>query len=208
MPPDALPSNNAKPWQPPWFTLGACAFAVGAWFWPGAFAALVYDHDKILGGQLWRLVTGHWVHFTGSHLFWNLAVLLPAGTWLEQRDPAALRWTLILSPVAISVALLVFDPSLAVYAGISGVASGVLVALVVNGLRTQPTARRWWLSVLVFFAVKIAIETRGGHPINPELANQGIRSVPLAHLIGAAVGASAVLFNRSRNRQKLTANER
>ena len=135
-------------------------------------------------------------------------MLLPTGVWLEQRDPAAVRWTLILSPVAISLALLVFDPSLAVYAGVSGVAAGVLVALVVNGLRTQPAARRWWLAVLVFFALKIAIETRGGHPLNPGLANQGVRSVPLAHIVGAAVGATAVLLTRRRNKQNSTANER
>ena len=194
MSPNANPSDQPKLSLLPWFTLGACALAVGAWFWPGAFDELVYDRSKILGGQLWRIVTGHWVHFSGSHLFWNLTVLLPAGIWLERRDPCALRWTLLLSPLAISLALLAFDPSLAIYAGISGVASGVLVALAVNGLRTQPAARLWWLAVLGSFVLKIAIEASGGHPINPELANQGIHSVPLAHLVGAAVGIGAALL--------------
>jgi rhomboid family GlyGly-CTERM serine protease len=194
MSPYANSSDQPKLGLLPWFTLGACALAVGAWFWRGAFDELVYDRSRILGGQLWRLVTGHWVHFSGSHLFWNLTVLLPAGVWLERRNPCALRWTLLLSPLAISLALLVFDPSMALYAGISGVASGVLVALAVNGLRTQPAARLWWLAVLGLFALKIAIEASGGHPINPELANQGIHSVPLAHLVGAAVGAGAVLL--------------
>jgi rhomboid family GlyGly-CTERM serine protease len=193
----------------PWFTLFAAALAVGAWFWQEALDVLVYDRAKILSGEFWRLLTSHWVHFSGSHLFWNLVVLLPAGVWLERRNPVALRWTLVLSPLAIGLALLAFDPALTRYAGISGVASGVLVALAVNGLRTQPTARRWWLAVLVFFAVKVAIEARnGGQPINPELGAQGVRSVPLAHVVGAAVGASAVLLNRRRNKQDLTANER
>jgi rhomboid family GlyGly-CTERM serine protease len=192
----------------PWFTLGACALAVGARFWVGAFDALVYDRSKIFLGQFWRIVTGHWVHFSGSHLFWNLVVLLPAGVWLERRNPCALRWTIVLSPLAISLALLTFDPTLAIYAGISGVASGVLVALAINGLRTQPAARLWWLAVLALFALKIAIEMRGGQPINPDLADQGISSVPLAHLVGAAVGTGAVLLRRRRTTQILTANER
>ena len=209
MPLDALPTDKPKSGNLPWFTLAAVALAVGVWFWRGAFDALVYDRAKIMGGEFWRLLTGHWVHFSGSHLFWNLAVLFPAGVWLERLNPTALRWTLVLSPLAISLALLAFDPSLVRYAGISGVASGVLVALAVDSLCTQSGARRWWLAVLVFFAVKVAVEAHnGGQPLNPELVAQGVRSVPLAHVVGAAVGTSAVLLNRARKKQNLTANER
>ena len=209
MPPKPLPTDKPKSGNLPWFTLVAATLAVGAWFWQGAFDVLVYDRAKILSGELWRLLTGHWVHFSGSHLFLNLTVLLPAGVWLERRNPVALRWTLVLSPLAISLALLAFDPALARYAGISGVASGVLVALAVDSLCTQSGARRWWLAVLVFFAVKVAVEAHnGGQPLNPELVAQGVRSVPLAHVVGAAVGTSAVLLNRARKKQNLTANER
>jgi rhomboid family GlyGly-CTERM serine protease len=177
----------------PWCTLIAGALAVGAWFVPGAFDAFVYDRSLILGGQLWRIVTGHWVHFSASHLFWNLVILVPAGVWLERRSAFALRCTLLLSPLAISLALLAFVPSLAQYAGISGVASGVLVALAVHGLRTEPRAQLLWLGVLVLFGAKVAVETFGHGPLNPELATRGITSVPLAHLVGAAVGVIAVL---------------
>ena len=167
MPPDVPPTEKAQASHLPWFTLVAAVLAVVAWFVSGSFDTLDYDRNKILGGQLWRIVTGHWVHFSGSHLFWNLAVLLPAGIWLERRNSCALRWTLVSSPLAISLALLAFDPSLAVYAGISGVASGALVALVVNGLRTQPTVRLWWLAALLLFTGKVAIEARnGGRPLN------------------------------------------
>jgi len=184
--------------RPPWWSLITAASATGIWFVPGAFDALVYDRNLILGGQLWRLVTGHWVHFSASHLFWNLVILVPAGIWLERRSASTLRWTLLLSPLAISLALLVFAPSLAQYAGISGVASGVLVALAVHGLRTEPRARLLWLGVLVLFAAKIALETFGHGPLNPELATRGIASVPLAHLVGAAVGIGTVLTAKKR----------
>jgi rhomboid family GlyGly-CTERM serine protease len=185
------------------------AFVVGAWFWPGAFDALAYNRAQILHGEWWRLITGHWVHFTASHLFWDLAILLPAGALLERRNVTALRWTILLSPLAISLALLTFDPAMAIYAGISGVAAGVLVALAVHGLRTEPATRWVWLAVLALFGLKVVLEiSRGGQPLNPELASQGVRSVPLAHIVGAAVGASAVLLSRLRTKQNLTANER
>jgi len=194
-----LPPDKAKPGPLPWFTLVACALAVGVWFVPGNFDSLAYDRSKILGGQLWRIITGHWVHFTASHLFWNLVVLIPAGVWLEKRDRCAARATLLLSPLAISLALLAFDPTLGIYAGISGVASGVLVALAVHGLRTEPRARWLWLAVLAFFAAKVIIESLRSHPLNPELTAQAIQSVPLAHLIGAVIGAGAVLLRRHSN---------
>ena len=172
--------------------------AVVAWFWPGAFDLLVYDRGKIFGGQLWRIVTGHWVHFSARHLFWNLVVLIPAGVWLERRDTTCLIWTLLLSPVAIGLALLAFEPPLTSYAGISGVASAVLVALAVHGLRTEPRARWLWLAVLVLFATKVGMESFGDLPLNPELATQGVHSVPLAHLVGATVGVATALSRRRR----------
>lgn len=182
----------------PWLTLVAATLAVVAWFVPGAFDALVYDRGQILGGQLWRVVTGHWVHFSASHLFWNLVILIPAGVWLERRAPSVFCRTLLLSPLAISVALLAFAPSLAKYAGISGVASAVLVALAVHGFRTEPRVRLFWLGVLVLFAAKVGFEAFGHGPLNPELATRGIASVPLAHLVGAVVGVGAVLTAKKR----------
>jgi len=209
MPPTATPQNRRKPRTWPFLTLFVSMLAVGAWFWPAAFATLAYNRTQILQGEWWRLITGHWVHFTASHLFWDLAILVPAGALLERRNPAALGCTILFSPLAISFALLAFDPAMAIYAGISGVAAGVLVALAVHGLCTEPGTRWVWLAVLALFGLKVVLETsRGGQPLNPDLVAQGVRSVPLAHVVGAAVGAGAVLFARRQNKQDSTANER
>ena len=201
MPQNATPTSDkvcATPGRLPWLTFIAGGLAVVAWFVPGTFDALVYDRSLILGGQLWRAITSHWVHFSASHLFWNLVILVPAGVWLERRAPTVLRPTLLLSPLAIGLALLGFAPSLARYAGISGVASAVLVALAVHGLRTEPRARLLWLGVLVLFFAKVAVEAFAHRPLNPELAALAIRSVPLAHLVGAFVGVGTVLTAKKR----------
>ena len=202
MPPNAPPIDKSKLGRLPWFTLITCALALGAWFVPGTFNALAYNRALILHGEWWRLFTGHWVHFTASHLFWDLAILVPAGALLERRNPAALRWTILLSPLAISLALLAFDPAMEIYAGISGVAAGVLVALAVHGLRSEPATRWVWLAVLGLLSLKVILEiSRGGAPLNPELVAKSVRSVPLAHLVGAAVGASVVLLRRRRSNE-------
>jgi len=53
--------------------------AILLWLVPTTHSALLYDRTAILRGEWWRLWTGHWVHFSFSHLAWNLAVLLGAG---------------------------------------------------------------------------------------------------------------------------------
>ena len=40
---------------------------------------LVYDRQAILSGELWRLLTAPLVHFSASHLFWDVVVFSLAG---------------------------------------------------------------------------------------------------------------------------------
>ena len=60
------------------------------WLVPGTTAPLLYERAALLDGAWWRLWTGHWVHFSMSHLAWNVAVLLGAGAWLERLQPGLL----------------------------------------------------------------------------------------------------------------------
>jgi rhomboid family GlyGly-CTERM serine protease len=190
---ESTPSSRAKLHRIPWATLLASVLAIAAWFWPGSFDALAYQRDRILAGEVWRIITCHWVHFSGSHLFWNLVVLVPTGVWLELRAAAVLRWTLALAPLAVGAGLLIFQPSLSIYAGISGLASGLLVALAVHGLRTERTKRLGWLALLLLIVAKLALDFSSARPLNPDLAARGIHSVPLAHALGALAGALSAL---------------
>ena len=170
----------------PWLTLGASTLVVVAWFWPGAFEALAYDRGKILNGQLWRIVTSHWVHFSASHLFWNLVVLVPAGAWLEQRNAHAVGWTLLLSPFAIGLSLLAFLPTLGTYAGISG---WVRPAGGAGRARPAGPAARWlWLALLVLFAAKVGVESfLAAGRCAPALAAKAWLA-SLSPVVGAIVG--------------------
>lgn len=190
--PEAATPPSA-PFTLPWMTAAAALLALAFWYWPGAFDLFVYDRAQILHGQVWRALTGHWVHYSGTHLFWNLVVLLIAGTWLERHNRAAALWTFVTAPAAISIGLLAFEPSLRLYAGISGVVSGLLVGLVTWGLRADPGKRWLWLSVTALFAAKIALELVAPHSLPSTLTPLPIQTVPLAHLIGASTGALIVL---------------
>jgi rhomboid family GlyGly-CTERM serine protease len=92
-------------------------------------AALRYERAAILEGEVWRLFTGHIVHFDLRHLVLNLAgaglmVLLFATGYAFRHW----LWILAASVVAIDVGFFVLEPQLLWYVGVSGVLHGVLAA--------------------------------------------------------------------------------
>lgn len=166
--------------------------AVVVFTWPRLAGALIYDRAEIFSGQLWRLWTGHLVHYTLSHLFWDTLVFLAAGSWLEWIAPRLTRWFYLWAPPMISVALLWGDPDLDRYAGLSGLATGVLVLLALIQWRRERNAPAWfWPCVLLLVAVKIAIETWAHAPLFAHFES-GIRVVPLAHVAG--IGCAALAY--------------
>ena len=52
-----------------WTILVLLAFGIP--FLPAATASLEYDRAATSAGQLWRLVTCHWTHWSTHHLFWS-----------------------------------------------------------------------------------------------------------------------------------------
>jgi rhomboid family GlyGly-CTERM serine protease len=164
--------------------------------WPAATGPLIYQRSLLLHGEVWRAWTGHLVHFGSSHLIWDLVIFLAAGCWLERIRPGAARWFYVLCPPVIAVVLLVFDPTLERYAGLSGVATGVLVFLGGYQLRHSRTEPKWfWIAALALVAFKIALESVTRTPLLVQ-GFVGIRVVPLAHLSGAGCGLVAWALTR------------
>ena len=167
-----------------WVTLGIGVTAAAVFSSPPLEHTLIYDRTAIAAGQFWRLWTGHLVHFNASHLFWDLAVFLPAGIWLEQIVPALTRWFYLLAPLLISLLLLALQPTLEQYAGLSGIAAGVLVLLALVNLRRDAPAPRWfWPAVLSLVAIKVVLELVADRPLFIRL-DSGVNTVPLAHVGG------------------------
>ena len=186
----------------PWLTILLSAAAGLAFAWPAAAAWLIYDRAAILTGQGWRLWTGHLVHYTPSHLFWNLAVFLPAGAWLERVFPRSARWFLLLAAPAISLVLLLGDTALQHYGGLSGIATGVLVLLALLRWRRNPRDPAWfWPGVLALVVVKAAVESTAHQPLFARF-DAGVRPVPLAHLAGIGWAIAAFLLVRWRTGRK------
>lgn len=187
-----------------WATLSVGVAAGVVYAWPRLADGLIYDRAEIFAGQVWRMWTGHLVHFNPGHLLWDLAVFLPAGAWLELIAPALARWFYALAPLAISALLLGGEPTLSYYAGLSGLATGVLVLLALVQLRRDTGGPRWfWPAVLLLVAAKVVMELRAPAPLVVRF-DSGVRTVPLAHLGGIACALIAWFLTAVRTRRRVS----
>jgi rhomboid family GlyGly-CTERM serine protease len=159
---------------------------------------LAYDREALGSGELWRLVSGHFVHLGWSHLFLNLAGLSLV-TWLVGYAFDVLRWVFItaLSIAAIDTGLWFLDGQLDWYVGLSGLLHGVLAAGLLVGLARRD---REAVILAVFVLAKLGWEQFVG-PLPGSESTSGGAVIVNAHLYGAAGGAlGALLCGRSARR--------
>lgn len=158
---------------------------------------LRYDRDAIAGGEVWRLVSGHFVHLGFSHWVLNGAGLLLVwflvGEFLRTQ-----QWLFVtlVSIVCMDIGFWVFEPQLQWYVGLSGLLHGYLIAGIVAAYR----ARRVEMAVLAIVIVgKLVYEQLLG-PLPGSEFSSGGDVITSAHLYGAIGGliASAILRIRVR----------
>ena len=175
---------------------GLAGGALLAWWWP----AVLLDWQPALAvEQPWRWWTAAWVHWSASHLAANLAavaVVAVFGVFGRLPASAALAW---FAAWPLTQGLLLFQPALVHYGGLSGVLhAGVAVAvvhLIARGERQQRWVAGWVLAGLL---VKLALEAPWGEPLRRS-ADWDIALAPIGHATGAVAGlacALALLFVR------------
>lgn len=182
----------------PFLTLLIALAAIGLHVWPDAGRDLFFERDALRAGEFWRLWTAHLVHFGSSHLFWNLAVLVPAAGWSERLEPTRARLLMLLGPAFISGALFAVDPALQRYGGLSGLAAAMLAFLAITQLAAGTADRWFWRAVLVALVLKIVVELLADRPSFARFVESGTYTVPLAHIAGVLAAWLVHRFGRSR----------
>jgi rhomboid family GlyGly-CTERM serine protease len=157
-------------------------------------SALAYDRQAILAGEIWRLWTGHWVHFSTQQLFLDISTLLLAAA-VAQREFGTLfiTRTLALGMPAISIGLLLVAPELAYYRGASGVVMMLAFAAGAAFWRRRPGLRAILIMLGLLAATKAVLDAAGFATSMSGLPD-GVRVAWQAHVLGAGMGwASARL---------------
>ena len=160
---------------------------------------LRYDRNAIAGGELWRLVSGHFVHLGLSHWVYNgiglSLIWVLVGQFLRSR-----QWLLVtcVSILCIDAGFWILEPQLQWYVGLSGLQHGYLVAGILAGFKE----RRVEMTVLgaVIFG-KLVYEQLIGPMPGSEFSSGGA-VVTAAHLYGAIGGLIAVAIVRIRVRRQ------
>ena len=180
-------------WQVP-FAFALVCLVTAAWRDP-ARELLRYDRLATADGEIWRLLTGHFVHLGLPHLLLNLAGL--ALVWLlVGRRYGTKQWLYVaaISIVATGAGFWWLDTDLRWYVGLSGMLHGLLLAGAIQGIRWV----RWEsVAICVLVVAKLAFEQFVGPLPGSEMAAGG-PVVVSAHLYGAVGGVlSAAVYWRS-----------
>jgi rhomboid family GlyGly-CTERM serine protease len=181
--------------------LAVAALAVAAA--PGALPLLQYQREAIHDGEIWRLLTGHLPHASGNHLVWNVLPFLLLGVLFEHVLGRRYWTVLLLSGATVSLGILLLDPGIEAYVGLSGVLNGIWVAGALATARQEKvrghrgTALLFTSCVLADLA-KICIEAFGSGPIFTDPTAIGGTPVPIAHALGGLGGWIALRRFRTR----------
>jgi rhomboid family GlyGly-CTERM serine protease len=167
----------------PFITLIVVSLSLLVYLLP-ANAFLAYDRHAILAGEWWRVVTGHWVHFSAQHFLYDTAAFGIAGWMIESRNHRNFGRLCGLATLVISAAMLLCNPQLQICGGLSGLATAAVVFLALNGLE-ESGAWRWICGMALFLcAAKLIAEERTGRFLVLH-APTGFAPVPSNHIAGA-----------------------
>jgi rhomboid family GlyGly-CTERM serine protease len=158
---------------------------------------LQYDRPSIGAGEVWRLVTGHWTHWSADHLFWSGgAFLLLVG--LCRGSARRVLACVMLSAVAVGAAVWA-GTDLQFYRGLSGIDSALFMMVAVDLMREKAREGELArlgvaLALVAGFVAKLAYEWLTGGAVFVDALASGMTPVPLAHAVGAAVGVVMALW--------------
>jgi rhomboid family GlyGly-CTERM serine protease len=171
--------------------LGMVLFAAAT---PLAGEAWEYNREAILDGEWGRLLTGHLTHWNVDHLLWDAATFLLLGVACVWRSVGRTAATLLGTAAAISASLVLFQPEIATYRGLSGLDSALFTLLAALVWRESRRDGRWKLGAVAIaagaaFLAKAAYESATGTTLFVDSSAAGFIPLASAHLIGGAVGA-------------------
>ena len=162
--------------------------------------ALQFHRTLILNGEWWRILTCHFTHWNGDHLFWDVAVFAGLGMLCEHRNRVAWRTCMAAAVVLIPVALFLIRPEMQTYRGLSGLDSAFFAMVAVWKLSDSLQDREWprvvmLSSLCLGFALKLGYEVSTGGTFFVDSSAAGFTPIVEAHVIGAVIGAAMALLS-------------
>jgi GlpG protein len=177
-------ANDALGFVLPWLTIVPVALA-------GDGLVVGTLTDALTQGQVWRLFTPAWLHFSFAHLAFNAALVVFFGRRIEAGAGALAFVACVAAIAAVSNVTQYLAGDSPLFGGLSGVTYGLFGFVVVRG-RQRPDDVVWRLPVafVVLMVLSLAVMASGvTEPFGLTIANA-------AHVSGLACGAACALVIR------------
>jgi rhomboid family GlyGly-CTERM serine protease len=158
-----------------------------------------YERIEIGNGQVWRILTGNFIHLGWGHLLLNGCGLLVIA-WLFAPDRRNGQWAsaLLFSCLATGIGLYLFNPDVYWCVGLSGALHGLFVVGALGWIEEGHGQGRWLLAGLV---LKLTFEqTVGEMPFSGGIVGGTV--ITDAHTWGAIGGLIAFVLDRLLRRRE------
>jgi len=169
----------------PLLSFAMIAFSLLAYLFDEIALLAVYDRTAILDGELWRLLSGHFVHFSGLHFSFNIIAFGITGGVIEKRAYPGFGLLLMMTAAAIGASMILLEPDMRFYGGLSGIAHGALLYLALFGLYESRPWNKLSRLILLVVPIKVGIELYSGASL--AYSTEAFVPVPLSHLVGVIV---------------------
>ena len=154
---------------------------------PLATEALIYDRQAIAHSEIWRLLTGHLVHLSPSHLVSDLIGFGITSMLIERSWGRRIAVLHAAMGLGIGLALWLCDPALERFGGLSGLAYGNAVVVALMLLERRGIGHHVAVLLVSALLLKAFMDFAYGTAGLLGSASSAFVTVPLSHLVGMVI---------------------
>jgi rhomboid family GlyGly-CTERM serine protease len=171
----------------PIFTLLILSVSAVSFFSSKITLLLIFDRAALIQGEIWRLLSSHFVHFTPVQLAYNLLVFGIAGSIVERKSRLDFGILCIAMALVISTTLFILRPAMIYYGGLSGLACGFIFYCALLGFTESGPWKVISKLIIILLPIKIFFELYNSASILPYWGQQNFVIMPISHITGVAV---------------------
>lgn len=181
------------------FTVLFAALAIAIFLFDAVTPILEIQFQEPGGVGLLQVFGCHLLHWSPSHLFWDLGMFLALGLLCETRMPARFLGAFVGTAVVVPLAVMMSQPEIAAYRGLSGIDTALFSLFAMrNFMEGTKTADRWQCAIhaglLLLLVGKTGFELFTGSTLF--VRDDDFMPLPVAHLVGIVVGSMAAVAGR------------
>ena len=186
----------SESWKHSRYTMVIAVLTTVIFAFPALTVSLQLDFDSLVGGQCWRILSGHLTHYDGQHLFWDLLMFVVLGAICEHQMRKSFGVFLVIMGTTVSLTVMFACSNISEYRGLSGIDTGLFAWLTLTQLRTCIAGRdryfaAFWATSVFLLIGKLVFEVITGDVLFVQA--DGFKPILESHLAGAATGALAAV---------------